>query len=521
VSWLTDLWEWLQGWLSQHYLIVVVVLFLLVLLLLPVPEKRGEVGPDGRRPLRPLTRRSILGFLALGAGVTIGTFEWLLSGSGIGTVTSPDEAQLWMDAVKTALTAGIGASGLLALYVSLRRQMVSERDHLLQSQVAANNQLDASEKRVTELYGRAVDQLAKDNAASRFAALYALERLAQANPAHRQTIVDLICGYLRIRSEFAGPDAPPDAQANLVPDRNEVEVRATAQKILKAHLSRDDALDQAERFWDIRLDLHGARLEDFSLRECKLGDVDFHGAEFVGKADFGSSRFEGEVNFDGAIFRDTANFGAAKFHKYASFDDVEFCERADFERSEFDNGGTFQESTFRQRFIAIGMRADLVNFNNSEFFGDALVRAASFSNSALFEYCTFHSFVQLTNTKADWKVKMSFCKFYGFTDLSDTEGTFELYRSQIIKNDENRYCRPPKGWYIKDVSEDVAIFGSHEMDELEKEREERKRLEANAAENGSAKAEAEDGHKDNGEVTPAAEDEATQADQSHSGGAAD
>ena len=125
MSWLTDLWTWLQDWLSQHYLVVVIVLFVLVVLLLPVPERRGEVRPDGRPPLTPLTRRSILGFLALGVGVTVGAFEWLLNGSGIGTVAGPDEAQLWMEAVKTALTAGIGASGLLALYVSFRRQMVS------------------------------------------------------------------------------------------------------------------------------------------------------------------------------------------------------------------------------------------------------------------------------------------------------------------------------------------------------------------------------------------------------------
>ncbi|MEV4250934.1 hypothetical protein AB0J63_47045 [Streptosporangium canum] len=57
---------------------------------------------------------------------------------------------------------------------------------------------DATERRVTELYTKAVEQLGHAGAAVRLGGLYALERLAQDNPGHRQTIVNVICAYLRM-----------------------------------------------------------------------------------------------------------------------------------------------------------------------------------------------------------------------------------------------------------------------------------------------------------------------------------
>jgi hypothetical protein len=62
---------------------------------------------------------------------------------------------------------------------------------------------DATERRVTELYTKAADQLGSDKAPVRLAGLYALERLAQDSPGQRQTIVNVICAYLQM------PYTPP------------------------------------------------------------------------------------------------------------------------------------------------------------------------------------------------------------------------------------------------------------------------------------------------------------------------
>ena len=53
---------------------------------------------------------------------------------------------------------------------------------------------------------QAADQLGSDQAPVRLAGLYALERLAHSTVEHRQTMVDVICAYLRM------PYTPPEDQ---------------------------------------------------------------------------------------------------------------------------------------------------------------------------------------------------------------------------------------------------------------------------------------------------------------------
>src|SRR5690349_9046922 len=100
---------------------------------------------------------------------------------------------------------------------------------------------------------------------------YALERLAQDNPTHRQTIVNVICAYLRMpfsptpptsRQEIEAiedqeePVTEADPRAGEVGDtrQHERQVRLAAQRILAEHL-RDDRADwqstdpPSTRFW--------------------------------------------------------------------------------------------------------------------------------------------------------------------------------------------------------------------------------------------------------------------------------
>jgi hypothetical protein len=106
----------------------------------------------------------------------------------------------------------------------------------------------------------------------RSATSYALERLAQNNPAQWQTMVDVICAYLRM--PFALPeDKPPaedaaaEAHARYEQRCQELQVRLTAQRILAAHL-KPTAVDT---FWpDIDLDLTGAHLHHLDLTHCHM-----------------------------------------------------------------------------------------------------------------------------------------------------------------------------------------------------------------------------------------------------------
>jgi len=119
----------------------------------------------------------------------------------------------------------------------------------------------ASERLIAELYTTAVGQLSSDKAPVRFGGLCALERIAQDNPSHRQTIVNIICAYLRMPFSPTATASQPEPEAaegqeeprtedetgaNGIDDtwQQEREVRLTAQRIRAEHLREDRARDQ-------------------------------------------------------------------------------------------------------------------------------------------------------------------------------------------------------------------------------------------------------------------------------------
>ncbi|MCA1603466.1 MAG: hypothetical protein LC776_18100, partial [Acidobacteria bacterium] len=148
-------------------------------------------GRQHRLP-RPLSNSTI----ALGAVVVlgVGVAAWIVllrRYTGAGPAVE-------LDAIRTAGTLVVGAGGAVALLLAARRQQATELTLDHQREVAQATARDANEQRITELYTRAVDQLGASKAPVRLGGLHALERLAQNNPTQRQTIVDVICAYLRM-----------------------------------------------------------------------------------------------------------------------------------------------------------------------------------------------------------------------------------------------------------------------------------------------------------------------------------
>jgi hypothetical protein len=106
----------------------------------------------------------------------------------LGSGTPTDAVRL--DVIRTAASIVLGTGGAAALLLAARRQRATELDLVQKDNAALDARHDATERRVTELYTKAADQLGSDNAPVRLAGLYALERLAQDNkkstPDHRQ-----------------------------------------------------------------------------------------------------------------------------------------------------------------------------------------------------------------------------------------------------------------------------------------------------------------------------------------------
>ncbi|AXB48446.1 hypothetical protein A4R43_13015 [Amycolatopsis albispora] len=294
-----------------------------------------------------------------------------------------------LEGVRTVGTVVLGAGGAVALLLTARRQQTAEHDlatkrHdlILREEANADLRHDAAERRITELYLKAVEQLGADKATVRLAGLYALDRLAQDNSAQRQTIVNVISAYLRMPYELPssapGAEEPPEARRDRWEKLQEREVRVTAQRILTEHL--DPALRDAGRFWeDIDLDLSGALLIDFTLRDCRVNNARFTDATFAGETRLLGIEFTGETWFERATFTDDAWFCQAAFQGITRFDQATFASNARFDGTAFTGASVFRDATF------LGES----NFDDSVFRGRVVFARANFARTASFRRTSF------------------------------------------------------------------------------------------------------------------------------------
>ncbi|WP_372672734.1 pentapeptide repeat-containing protein [Amycolatopsis kentuckyensis] len=386
----------------------------------PNPSRAAEAARRAR--LRELTPKTMWMTAAVIAVLTAGAVLvlWWPATAGL---TGKDLVTARLDALKIGLSIGIGSGGIVALYLSWRRQQSTEadldnRERALQHQQASHaadlaqrdavadaTKHDAAERRLTELYLKAVEQLGSPQAAVRHGGLYALERVAQDNPPQRQTVVNVICAYLRnpyippvetsaqrrlgvrrplLRSAAPHPSTPrPDAQARVV-QLQEREVRLTAQGILQRHLHPGEDPEH-DLFWSgIDLDLTGATLINFSLKSCKVRDVSFRNAVFVVFGSFIDTTFDGTAWFDEATFVGPASFAEATFADAAVFGGATFAKGADFNHATFAGAATFRKAEF----------AGVTVFNLANFADVTVFERATFVDRAVFTYATFAGFTE-------------------------------------------------------------------------------------------------------------------------------
>ncbi|TDV35321.1 pentapeptide repeat-containing protein [Actinophytocola oryzae] len=314
-----------------------------------------------------VSRRKIVGVtaaLALLTAASVATLWWV----GTRGLDGEQLVAARFDALKIGLSIGAGGGGLFALYLAWLRQRSTEADldnrerTLDQQRVSAENtRLDATERRITELYVKGVEQLGSDKAPVRLGGLYALERVAMDYEAHRQTIVNVFCAYLRMPYVLPGADPTDDAQ-----DRERIqerEVRRAAQRILRDHLRRD------RKYWpDTAVDLTGANLVDFDLSRCHVAEARFTGAVFTGPASFESAQFAGQTSFEAAHFTTDAAFRHTRFTGSAFFGSAEFTGDAVFELATFDRSAMFESAVFGHNasFAAVHF-APTTNFEGTTF----------------------------------------------------------------------------------------------------------------------------------------------------------
>jgi uncharacterized protein YjbI with pentapeptide repeats len=337
-------------------------------------------------------------------------------------------AQVQLDAIRTAGTLVIGTGGAVALLLTARRQRYTEL-------TLVHTNRDATERRITELYTKAADQLGSEKAPVRLAGLHALERLAQNTPDQRQTIVDVICAYLRMpytppEEQAPVEDAPAEAHTRYENRRQEQQVRLTAQNILSRNLRV--IVQHRRRRWHrtpppapawpgIRLNLTGAFLLEFSLTNCQLDYADFTHAQFTGEAHFVGAQFTEEANFEDAQFAGEPNFESAQFADGANFKSTQFTGGVNFTRAQFTGGALFESAQFTEG----------ADFTHAQFTGGTLSRGYRFTCGAYFDGAQFTGGVlfvgaQFTDRACFADVQFTGGALFGGAQFTDVAGFYSV-----------------------------------------------------------------------------------------------
>lgn len=269
----------------------------------------------GTRPGRWLLPVSLLGAVCMVVLVT----GWLLT----------DHTVSKADALKTGGLAGGAILALYGLWINDRRRRTEEARHEVERARAELDRDKTSDERFAksvELLGHHADQV-------RVGALHALAGLARNRPDYTQTVLDVLCSYLRRPFSHPQYEASPGdpSRAEVEPSEKwpadqidtadrERQVRQTAQRLITELLP--EATDETGPLHD--LDLTAASLEHFDLAKRRLGRLVARRAQFYGINRLAGIRLHRRALFSGARFHGRVDFYSARFDGGLSFRDTRF-----------------------------------------------------------------------------------------------------------------------------------------------------------------------------------------------------
>jgi len=286
----------------------------------------------------------------------IGTFMLVA-----GVLLAVDTGAAKHEAIKTGGLAGGAIVALYALWLNDRRRRTDEERQRIEfnRQELETARAEHDRSRVAdERFARSVEMLGHETDQVRVGALHALAGLAKSRPEYTQTVLDIICSYLR---------RPFDRKTNSDDADREQQVRLTAQRLIRDLLPHVD-VEGAPHY---NLDLTKADLEYFDLsyrrfrslylraavftesnslhhaqvhggvyltNSTNLGRLHVHDMVFHAKASFRDMKSDGSVNFENTQFRGPTKFTDSTFESEVSFKGCTFSEPIELSRTRF-NGG--------------------------------------------------------------------------------------------------------------------------------------------------------------------------------------
>ena len=217
------------------------------------------------------------------------------------------------EAIKTGGLAGGAVVALYALWLNDRKRRAEE------------DRNDHDRERVSdERFARAVEMLGNEADQVRVGALHVLAGLAKSRPDYTQTVLDILCSYLRrpfTHPSFEKADDPHRHDGRDPEADRERQVRETAQRLIYDLLPGRDTTGPT---YD--LDLSGANIEYFELSNRRIGRLIARYATFMGITRWQGAEFTGEVLLTSAVFKGRADLHYTKFRNGISLLDAK-CER--------------------------------------------------------------------------------------------------------------------------------------------------------------------------------------------------
>jgi hypothetical protein len=305
--------------------------------------------------VRHRRKRGVIKPVVLGAGgAFLLVMGWLLA-------IDPNGPK--QEAVKTGGLAAGSVIALYALWLNDRRRRTDEKRHELESerQALENARAEHDRSRVAdERFARSVELLGHDAEQVRVGAMHALAGLARSRAEYTQTVLDVLCAYLRRPFDVTGTGGEVER------DERELEVRLTAQRLIADLLPRADAAD-APRY---DLDLTRAYLEYFDLSGRQVGRLLLRGTTMAESNSFHHAVVHGDAYFTGATSGGRLHLHHVVFHGGAWFSKFTCAMTADYRATRFLGPNKFAGSRFTGRVSFEGCEfAEPIDFEDTKFTG--------------------------------------------------------------------------------------------------------------------------------------------------------
>ncbi|WP_409496487.1 hypothetical protein [Amycolatopsis sp. cmx-11-12] len=276
--------------------------------------------------MRRLLRSPLLWTLLSSVAVLVGVTAWLLA----------DRATSRGDALKTGALAGGAIAALYGLWLNDRRRRTEEDRHEIERSRISDERFAKS----IELLGNEADQV-------RVGAMHSLAGLARTRPEYRQTVLDVLCAYLR--RPFDHPKFPSDikwdTEKRAAAERERL-VRRAAERLIRDILPHAGTTGPT-----FGLNLSDARIDKLELTARRVGwfgadrsEVLHHlvleNAELAGKFSLNHATIHGELRLTGATFKRRVQMDGLVIEKPVDFSVATFAEPPLLEGAKFAPGTT-------------------------------------------------------------------------------------------------------------------------------------------------------------------------------------